>query len=64
MLKISPYRLDLQFIITIHVSRLNSSFKKLEIVKLDFKVIQLCAVSKRYQEITGHRKIAKDRTGQ
>ena len=33
--------------------------KKVEIIKLDFRVIQLCAVSKRYQGITGHSEIEK-----
>lgn len=50
----------IKIIITINVNRLHSpGKKKLEIIKLDFRVTQLCAVSKRYQGITGHREIEK-----
>lgn len=44
MLKVSPYR----SVITINVNVLNSPVKKLETAKLDFKIIQLCAVAKRF----------------
>lgn len=59
MLKLSPYRL----VVTINVNGLNSPVKKLEIVELDFKIIQFCAFAKRRPSLTGPRKRADDQAG-